>query len=537
MDKLRKFFGIALVAAIAISMTACPDGGGNGDDTKNPTITVKSAGNVTSLAKGNTLQFNATPSNITGTPTWSIVETGKNANTTINGSGLLTVDAAETLNSLTIKAAIGTVSGTFTLTLTAAPTNPTITVKPDHDVRSLEKGKTLQFIVELKDITGTPTWSIVETDKHVNTTISTAGLLTVNAAETLNELNIKATIDDVAGTYELTLTAAQPITITAAGGATSLQKGSTLQFTAAGVTGVTWSITDSGKHANTTISNAGLLTVNAAETLNELNIKADTATGLTGTFKLGLTIPLGYDLKFQQNLNNALPKPASVTVTGTATYDDGAKTGQKAIKLSGENYIQLDTEAEPFNYNQSFTVAFWIKVLSNKGSDPPVFSNKNWEAGSNNGFQIMVKNGGILLNSRSPADSDRLNGGADLTVATNTLTGATTANATPSWANSQWVHIAVVYDKTGGTNGQVRYYANGVKTNQNNTNLTQGISGGQRTYIGQSMASGSYGQGVPEGLYNGAAKEYNVEFLMQDFLLVSGAKTDDEIAALVRGED
>jgi hypothetical protein len=232
-----------------------------------------------------------------------------------------------------------------------------------------------------------------------------------------------------------------------------------------------------------------------------------------------------YDLKFQNNLNNARPTPTAVAVTGgAATYDAGARSGERAIKLSGANSIQLDTAAAPVDYNQSFTVAFWIKVLSVKGSDPPVFSNKDWADGKNNGFQIMVKNGAILLNSKSVADSGRLNGDADVTVAASSLVG------TPG-ASANWVHIAVVYDKEGGVRGAVRCYANGARTNNSAvmeaTNLTQGISGGQRSYIANSMASGSYGP-----LYNGASKSYNVEFLMQDFLLVGGAYTDAQVAAL-----
>jgi predicted phosphodiesterase len=222
--------------------------------------------------------------------------------------------------------------------------------------------------------------------------------------------------------------------------------------------------------------------------------------------------PLEFDLKFQDNLNNDLSNPAAVTVTGTTVYDTGRAVSQRAIKLKGDNYIQLDTPTEPFDYNQSFSVAFWIKVLTTKGSDPVFFSNKNWASGGNNGFLFMVKSSGIRLNSKSVSDSGRLNGSNDITIVSGVM--------------DTWVHIAVVYDKTAGTNGQVRYYANGVKVGQTDTNLTSGMAGGQRSYLAQSNTSSN------GPLYNGAAKSYDVEVLMQDFLLKGGVLSDGEIAAL-----
>jgi predicted phosphodiesterase len=225
----------------------------------------------------------------------------------------------------------------------------------------------------------------------------------------------------------------------------------------------------------------------------------------------GTAIDYQYELAFNGSLANAQPTPASVSMAaGTPTYQSGPVSGKQAIKLNGDNYIQLDTAENPVDYNRSFTVAFWVKVLSTKGYDPVLFSNKNWESGNNNGFLFMVKNGGIRLQTKSVSDSARLGGSEDLTVASGVV--------------NTWTHIAAVYDKTGGTNGAVRYYKNGVKVDEKNTNLTGGIGGGQRSYLAQSN-NGS-------ALYNGASKTYDVEFLMQDFVLKGGALSDADIAAL-----
>jgi hypothetical protein len=66
------------------------------------------------------------------------------------------------------------------------------------------------------------------------------------------------------------------LTVTAAGSATSVAKGGTLQFSVSPAEAVTWSITTSGRHSGTTISTTGgLLTVAAAETQPSLEIKAE----------------------------------------------------------------------------------------------------------------------------------------------------------------------------------------------------------------------------------------------------------------------
>jgi endo-1,4-beta-xylanase len=86
------------------------------------TVTVSPA--TSSVAKGGTQQFTATV-NGTNSPaqtvTWSIVQPDKNGSTTITTSGLLTVASAETLTTLTVRAASTAdtgKSGTATVTVT-----------------------------------------------------------------------------------------------------------------------------------------------------------------------------------------------------------------------------------------------------------------------------------------------------------------------------------------------------------------------------------------------------------------------------------
>jgi len=91
-----------------------------------PTVTsVTISPSTANVAKGATQTFTATvtgTNNPAKTVTWSIDQTGKNAGTTINTSGFLTVAAAETLTSLTVRATskVDTAkSGTATVTVTS----------------------------------------------------------------------------------------------------------------------------------------------------------------------------------------------------------------------------------------------------------------------------------------------------------------------------------------------------------------------------------------------------------------------------------
>jgi len=102
-----KVFGIIIFAMIiGFSLTACPDSSSKDSPTVT-SVTVSAAGGATSVAKGSNLQFSAVVagSNKPGQGvTWSIDTASKNAGTTINADGLLTVAAAETQTSLTIRA-------------------------------------------------------------------------------------------------------------------------------------------------------------------------------------------------------------------------------------------------------------------------------------------------------------------------------------------------------------------------------------------------------------------------------------------------
>jgi len=219
----RKTAGFLLLTGLIPAFLACvPEPAESTVTNVTATVTLVTVSPATaSVEKGKKQQFGAA---VTGTNspaqtvTWSIVETGKNSGTTINASGLLTVAAAETLTTLTVKAASTAdtaKSGTATVTVTGGetvtPTVTSVTVSPA--TASVEKGKTRQFgaaVAGTNSPATTVTWSIVQTNKNAGTTISTSGLLTVAAAETLTTFTVKATstVDNTkSGTATVTVTA------------------------------------------------------------------------------------------------------------------------------------------------------------------------------------------------------------------------------------------------------------------------------------------------------------------------------------------
>jgi endo-1,4-beta-xylanase len=133
MKTKKSFFGIALSLIMAISiftMTGCSEPGSNSGSTDATVTSVTVSPPSASVAKGGSQTFTAT---VTGTNspaqtvTWTIETVGKNAGTAIDGTGKLTVAAAETLTSLTVRATSTvdtTKYGTATVTVSTSP--PTI---------------------------------------------------------------------------------------------------------------------------------------------------------------------------------------------------------------------------------------------------------------------------------------------------------------------------------------------------------------------------------------------------------------------------
>ena len=276
-------------------------------------VTVNPA--ATSIERGWAQTFNATvngANNPAQGVTWSIVESGRHAQTTINSSGVLTVAATETTATLTIRATSTfdpSRSGTATVTV-LIPTVTNVTVTPA--TASVARGGTQTFSVTVNG-TNNPdqgvTWSVVESGRHAQTTISSGGVLTVATTENLASLTIRATSTfDPSRNGTATVTVLLPtvtgVTVTPSTAEVERNATRTFAATVAGANNppqtVTWSIDQAGRHAQTTINSGGVLTVAAAENLTTLTVRA---TSTLDTARSGTAIV-------------TVPLPPTLTITG-----------------------------------------------------------------------------------------------------------------------------------------------------------------------------------------------------------------------------
>jgi len=272
----------------------------------------------------------------------------------------------------------------------------------------------------------------------------------------------------------------------------------------------------------------------SATTVEQVTAAITALANATTAFKAA-TIPNPgpqFYLRFQNNLANELNIPATVTMgaavsnaynpsgTSTAVFVDGRNAGEKAIKVNRDSFVVLEhnNSTTPIDYNQSFTIAFWAKYPTATGmNDYQAFvTNKNFNSGGDPGFSIHYRGG---TNARIRLNSTAVGGTRfDLDIS-------------PSGTDivGQWVHVAVVWDKAGGTNGQLRRYYQGALVGSTDTNLTGsmvGTRGGVRmpTLIGAQIDN-SNNTGLP----------YTGEIHMQDFLLVNSAYSTAQITALYNG--
>jgi len=288
-------FGLLLFAGMALALSGCPD-----SPEPPPVETTSGITHITvepdevDVTRGNNQQFTVEVHG-TGNPSQDVNWTveGGIAGTSIN-YGYLSVDANETATTLIVRAtstADTSKSGIATVTVPASVVDHvTISLMgPDPFPATIEakKGGRISFTatVEGTEPTNPPpqtvTWNV--TGGGAGTSIDANGILTVALGETATELTVTAT-----STYDTDKFDTADVAIS--GTATvhgvnvypqdsSVAKGRTRTFTA-NVYGpdnpmqdVTWSV--SGEAAvGTTISQEGVLTVDANETATELTVTA-----------------------------------------------------------------------------------------------------------------------------------------------------------------------------------------------------------------------------------------------------------------------
>jgi len=257
-----------------------------------------------SVVSGRTLQFRA---QVTGNNnpdqavSWRVSSNAAGTGavtqgTSISTSGLLTVSANETLTSLFVIATSvinPSRSGSTSVSI-VRPTVTGVTVSPNN--QSVTAGRTLQFSAAVTGTNSPPTtvtWRVSSNAAGTGsvtqgTSISSSGLLTVSANETLSTLFVFATSTfDPSRTGSASVSILIPVVtgVVVSPNNQSITTGRTLQFSAA-VTGtnnppstVTWRVSSNAAGTGsvtqgTSISANGLLTVSPNETVSALFIIA-----------------------------------------------------------------------------------------------------------------------------------------------------------------------------------------------------------------------------------------------------------------------
>ncbi|WP_010253541.1 FN3 associated domain-containing protein [Treponema primitia] len=310
---LKCITGAALLLApvIGLMLLGCE----NGSNSPSPAVTsVTVTPAATELEQGTNLQFTAAvvvKGDAANTVTWEIGETTK-PGTGITADGLLTVANDEPLGTLTITASstfdTGK-SGSAAVTVIApVPVNGVIRVTVSPKDTSVDKGSTKQLTADVETENDTVSksviWEILE-DADEGTYITGLGVLTVSPEETLTTLTIRASSTASPGKYDtaavtITVPSSEPtvLSVTVSPNTVEVEKGTTRQFQADVVVSggaadtVTWTV--SGGITETTISDAGLLTVASGETAASLTVTAASTadTAKSDTAAVTVTAPV-----------------------------------------------------------------------------------------------------------------------------------------------------------------------------------------------------------------------------------------------------
>jgi len=265
----------------------------------------------------------------------------------------------------------------------------------------------------------TVTWSIVQKNKHAQTTINANGLLTLSAEEPLNSLTIRATSTVETARYgEAIVTVTNEELIPSVNGVTvsppsaQVAKGRTHSFSAI-VTGanspsqeVIWSIVQTNKHEHTTINSSGLLIVDFAETLTSLTVRATSAADSAKFGEATVTVTasvIGANCpECGAEVNTALWHNAQEAVC--------VEAGTKELRCSGCHAV-LDTDTiEPLGHEWGWEITI---------PATPVQEGKEEEK--------CLRCGAANGNSRS---IPKIPGGVGLTITVNSDGKMTSPNAT-----------------------------------------------------------------------------------------------------------
>ncbi|WP_421919294.1 Ig-like domain-containing protein [Marinifilum sp.] len=168
-----------------------------------------------------------------------------------------------------------------------------------------------------------------------------------------------------------------------------------------------------------------------------------------------LVVHLPFDSDMKDISGNAFHAMLGATATADVSFVNDATRGD-VIQFNAGSFASLPKHdlLRP-GATQDFSFNFWVK-LAGTDSDPAIFSNKNWDGGSNQGFVLCTDDGHEYV----PGDD---NDGWSVNVSDGNRVdweaGDCTPNNAPSMSDDEWHMISVSFDRA---NGKLSVYIDGV---------------------------------------------------------------------------
>jgi len=390
-------FGLLLLAGMTLTFFGCDDSPSSPvvTDTGITGVTVDPA--TVSVARGNTQAFTATV-NGTGNPeqsvTWSVTGggTGTSIISTGPSTGRLTVAPDETAPTLTVRATSTedtSKSGTATVTV-LLPTVSSVTVDPP--TTTVAKGGMETFHATVNGPNNPPqtvTWSVTGGGAGTSIILTPydGGVLTVALGETAQTLTVRATSTlntAISGTANVSIQGTATVTnVWIHYNGNSVVRGRTRTFTAmVDGTGnpaptVTWSV--SGGGAGTSISQGGVLTVDANETATTLVVTATST--ITPAQSATVTIDVTDPADVETGIN---------ITTAFETNDNLHLSYDSSINSGGTLHAQVDY----YSFDQELSYKWYIGgVLQSYTSNEVNLPTTGLSAGIHYGLVIVTIDG------------------------------------------------------------------------------------------------------------------------------------------------
>ena len=350
----------------------------NADDTKSAsaqvTLTAAQAVSVSISPTTSTLQargtqnFTATVQNSSNTSvTWQVngVAGGSSSNGTISTSGSYTAPSTVTAQKIVIVTAVSqadpTKSASAQVTLTVA--NP-VTVSVSPTSASLVAGATQKFTATVQNSSNTAvTWQVngVTGGNSTNGTISTSGNYTAPSTVTAQKIVTVTAVSQAdttkSASAQVTLTVANPVTVTVSPTSASLVAGATQRFAAtvqnSSDMSVTWQVNGiaGGNSTVGTISSSGNYKAPlslTAQTMVTVTAIAQADTTKSASAQVTLTVPLPVSVSVSptsasligggaQKFTATVQNSSNTSVTWQVNGVDGGNSSVGTISSSG-NY-------------------------------------------------------------------------------------------------------------------------------------------------------------------------------------------------------